>query len=567
MPTVLQTIQQGQMIMMTYVDGNLSWTLLHRPYVAISHVWADGLGNLSENAMPACQLAFLQRAVNEANGTQSSLVTPFWIDTLCVPVNDDIARRVAINRMASVYHDAEAVLVVDSSLLAQAQPRRPQETWLAIAQSIWQHRLWTYQESCLATTLKFMFQDGLFTARAIDWTQGPNALSGNASLREMRAVTWATNLEKGHIQLDRSTAPFQFDCERNNAMHIYCARKLVACAKLHERLCSGDWPKLPADDEEFVRVSYEQCKRLIAWLARFHSTQAPMIAAKNVLMEHSALARRPANEGVRYHWFSLFLKALSWRSTSRPEDEGICLATLLSIDVLPLLDMPSEDRIKFLLIDVQYLPKNFMLFTGPRDERDGCRWVPRSFLLPQHPCVQMGHADRVVANHFMTMNFTGISAQPEKDWARATTEGLRFQAKGALFDTASILSTLHSPTDGMFFSSGGDTYLLVMVEGPQLRRVAFEWQRMSDQQIGIIAYEGTDIPHAVGAVLCSLKPDRGDGLLRARYEHLCLIVKVSYSTSFKAGVFADWSISWSDEDKKSAVDVVELHEEQEWLLS
>lgn len=33
-------------------------------YVAISHIWADGLGNPKENAMPRCQLMLLQAGVN-----------------------------------------------------------------------------------------------------------------------------------------------------------------------------------------------------------------------------------------------------------------------------------------------------------------------------------------------------------------------------------------------------------------------------------------------------------------------------------------------------------------------
>ena len=30
-----------------------------RPYIAISHVWADGLGNVFSNSLPRCQIAYL----------------------------------------------------------------------------------------------------------------------------------------------------------------------------------------------------------------------------------------------------------------------------------------------------------------------------------------------------------------------------------------------------------------------------------------------------------------------------------------------------------------------------
>jgi hypothetical protein len=35
-------------------------------YVAISHVWSDGLGNVEANALPACQLMYIQGIVDKA---------------------------------------------------------------------------------------------------------------------------------------------------------------------------------------------------------------------------------------------------------------------------------------------------------------------------------------------------------------------------------------------------------------------------------------------------------------------------------------------------------------------
>lgn len=38
-------------------------------YTAISHVWADGLGNPTENTLPACQLSFLAARLNDLHGS------------------------------------------------------------------------------------------------------------------------------------------------------------------------------------------------------------------------------------------------------------------------------------------------------------------------------------------------------------------------------------------------------------------------------------------------------------------------------------------------------------------
>ena len=48
--------------------------------VAISHVWADGLGNPHENKLPRCQLEKLQNCVNDLYGRRHRPV-PFWIGT------------------------------------------------------------------------------------------------------------------------------------------------------------------------------------------------------------------------------------------------------------------------------------------------------------------------------------------------------------------------------------------------------------------------------------------------------------------------------------------------------
>lgn len=53
-------------------------------YVAMSHVWADGLGNLQENALPHCQLLRLSNLIR-ALPEESSDIILFWMDTICVP--------------------------------------------------------------------------------------------------------------------------------------------------------------------------------------------------------------------------------------------------------------------------------------------------------------------------------------------------------------------------------------------------------------------------------------------------------------------------------------------------
>ena len=62
-------------------------------YVALSHVWADGLGNPKENSLPQCRLCRIYHLLTSfctekfIKGTQKR---PYlWLDTLCSPVNPD----------------------------------------------------------------------------------------------------------------------------------------------------------------------------------------------------------------------------------------------------------------------------------------------------------------------------------------------------------------------------------------------------------------------------------------------------------------------------------------------
>lgn len=70
------------------------------PYVAISHVSADGLGNPRENAVPQCQLSHLLKLIDTLRTCTPFFFDPdtrarnaekrpllIWLDTLCCPVS------------------------------------------------------------------------------------------------------------------------------------------------------------------------------------------------------------------------------------------------------------------------------------------------------------------------------------------------------------------------------------------------------------------------------------------------------------------------------------------------
>jgi hypothetical protein len=78
----------------------IEWTA-GMSYVAISHVWSDGLGNVHANELPFCQLIYLRGVVNEVIRGKT-LSTPFWIDTVCCPRFTKEPRNLAISAMRDV---------------------------------------------------------------------------------------------------------------------------------------------------------------------------------------------------------------------------------------------------------------------------------------------------------------------------------------------------------------------------------------------------------------------------------------------------------------------------------
>jgi hypothetical protein len=123
-------------------------------YVAISHVWSDGLGHPpGVNALPECQVRRLRQLVLLA-GLEAPVL---WIDALCVPANSGPGKRNALARMAQVYRNATNVLVLDSDLLSVPSICSNEELLLRIALCKWTRRLWTLEEGVVARS-KLLFQ-------------------------------------------------------------------------------------------------------------------------------------------------------------------------------------------------------------------------------------------------------------------------------------------------------------------------------------------------------------------------------------------------------------------------
>ena len=137
-------------------------------YVALSHVWADGLGNPNATALPRCQLLRMRKLIKDLNKPIASedpkhpAEMLLWCDTLCCPVKSMEAKRTALRLMYRTYEEASAVLVLDRGLISHVSGMSVDEACLRIATSRWMTRLWTLQEGALPSrkgNLWFQFRD------------------------------------------------------------------------------------------------------------------------------------------------------------------------------------------------------------------------------------------------------------------------------------------------------------------------------------------------------------------------------------------------------------------------
>ncbi|KXG52876.1 Heterokaryon incompatibility [Penicillium griseofulvum] len=283
------------------------------PYVAISHVWSDGLGNLQRNSLPECQFNRLRDLARSSN-----LITPeielIWIDTLCIPpdsADSDNAQRAALQRMREVYEGATAVLVLDYWLTScHISDLSPSEILMRIFHSNWNRRLWTYQEGAIAKKLIFQFQDSA-------------------------------------VDIDDLFQEFLKD--RNIFIDLTLRNTLT--------------------------IKYRS------------------------------------------------LRHFGRNATGVAEDEALCLATLMGLDMQRVLEYPPKLRMQAFWGMLGDVPSDILLHNGDRMSENGLRWAPKSLLISRSSS-NFNHEGRYVP----------VKSTIGVPFAHITPKGLKFQQSGLVFN-------------------------------------------------------------------------------------------------------------------------------------
>nr|POE53612.1 hypothetical protein CFP56_28834 [Quercus suber] len=296
-------------------------------YVALSHVWVDGLGNPADITLPACQIVRLKRQVESIKGQKFTWLENkeewtraelrdlhLWCDSLLCPIqiqpdremtgeeleafnaDPDVQRSkqlksAALSHMREVYTEAAYVLVLDRAVeQVYASSLNPVEAAIHLLTSRWMQRLWTYQEAALPTKLLIKFADGVLDFRDL---------------------------------------------------------------MLQMRLIVLDDPVL----RSIALVVFKRCRDLRSYQS-FRAQGGPDLHTLNLAIRH---------RGVTY-----------------PSDEPLCAGTILGVDLGEIAKKSTcEDRMATLWSlyggTARGIPKNIIFNKFPRLSTAGFRWAPRTF--------------------------------------------------------------------------------------------------------------------------------------------------------------------------------------------
>lgn len=170
-----EEVSSGKIVLFTYRSHQRTQQSLQRtcidlseqstPFIAVSHVRMQGLGNESRNSLPFCQLTRIQTLVDRLGGNRPG-GTCFWIDTLCIPVQRH-KRKIALRSVWDIFARAQSTLVWDPPLYME-NFANSEEALVRIRYSSWKRRAWTLKEGFVTNNLVFGFFTDMISLKTIE---------------------------------------------------------------------------------------------------------------------------------------------------------------------------------------------------------------------------------------------------------------------------------------------------------------------------------------------------------------------------------------------------------------
>lgn len=277
---------------------------------------------------------------------------PFWIDTICIPRERSL-RNLGIRTLVRVYAKSDKVLVMDKSIqYLSSADSTPAELMFYASICPWTRRLWTFQEGVLG---KFLFLD--FADRPRD---------AYDLLR-----TWIVS--DAALKLDMKTLVKH---RKEHETPVKLLLRALATDDINFRATLGDCSVLGRDTAKYVPDFPSAADaRLANWINWWIDLDPIYHNTWKSIVDIRFLGDKAGSERL-----TAALHGIQGRTTSRLEDESICIANLMNLDPLPLLATAHAERMQLLLRTIAYIPARSIFLVVPRLTIAGFRWAPTSFL-------------------------------------------------------------------------------------------------------------------------------------------------------------------------------------------
>ncbi|KAF2675663.1 hypothetical protein K458DRAFT_411072 [Lentithecium fluviatile CBS 122367] len=215
------------------------------PFVAFSHVRSDGLGSSTSNSLPECQISLLQKLSDRLLPNERAPI-PFYIDTLCVPLNG-VAKRNALRNILYLFRFADKVLVLDATL--QKTPASlSQESLTRFRYSVWSKRLWTILECAVSREVSFRFRD--------------QNLSLDTMLKSYNSGNEFPLLRAHHLEFEAKQLPHAFFERLSGALTVLSDDMQLAEALRHEETSEEEMENMRSLREGYDRWHLRTVLRL-----------------------------------------------------------------------------------------------------------------------------------------------------------------------------------------------------------------------------------------------------------------------------------------------------------------
>jgi hypothetical protein len=136
------------------------WSLRTEGYVALSHVWIEGIQSDPNNrGFDKKQLGRIIHKLQNVRLSTGCKIEWLWLDTIAIPtggktgnLQEEIFKTEIINSLATIYRNAGAVVIFDA-LTLQLHPRSLLDVAVALLCGKWMTRVWRHMYAHLTRLL------------------------------------------------------------------------------------------------------------------------------------------------------------------------------------------------------------------------------------------------------------------------------------------------------------------------------------------------------------------------------------------------------------------------------